>query len=73
MPYSSPYINLRKNKTSGKKPESGFKPDAEESSTIRTIRTQRFLIKWLLLSFKKGNDFKKEASAFFFEGKPFGE
>ena len=62
------------NKASNKQVrESDSLSDTEDSSITRTVGTQRFLIRWRLLSFKKGNDFKKEASAFFFEGKPFGE
>ena len=55
------------NKASNKQVrESDSLSDTEGSSTTRTVRTQRFLIKWLLLSFKKGNDFKKRSVSVLF-------
>lgn len=50
--------------------ESDSLSDTEDSSTTGTIRTQRFLIKRRLLSFKKGNGFKKEAQRTFLKASP---
>ena len=47
-------------------PVSGLPPDAEESSTIRTIRTQRFLIKVAIALIQKGQWLKKRSVSVLF-------